>query len=240
MYRGGAECLRGSLGGILYYLTSGTAFCNNCNQEDERQELTDSAGGEVEGTNAFTPTLGMLQAGWHPKEWGNVVVAYRSFFDMDPYQNLGQDGRITLSRRNVLGEGQASGHSLDGMMQTTMVYGEVSRKGVGNLYYAAGMTADPMDSEGKGGKDVNVRLAYDCLKGGMIGVFASNGKTGLAGPGTPTRYRQSRSGVDMLVEVKGLTLKGASDIIRQKVRRESHNNRGGYVEAFIRSRSRAR
>ncbi|MEK7384207.1 MAG: hypothetical protein AAB262_13090 [Elusimicrobiota bacterium] len=214
----------GGIGGDFSYYTE-------IEMEDEPDART--VGGNDAG--AFTPIFGMLQAGWHPKEWGNVVVAYRSFFDMDPYQTLGQDGRVTLSKRLALNEGQAANHSLSAEMQTTMAYGEISREGIGSLYYAAGMTADADDSEGKGGKDANVRLAYDCMKGGMIGVFASKGTTGLV---TRTvgvsRYDQSRMGVDMLVEAMGLTVRGAGVYFYDKERGSNtrYNNRGGYIEAF--------
>ncbi|MBI4375105.1 MAG: hypothetical protein HY549_01520 [Elusimicrobia bacterium] len=195
---------------------------------------------ESEDENGYSPKFGELQLGYHPSRYANILLANRSFFAMDPYQTLANMGQLTVSKRQVFTKGQASS-ALDDMKQAIAVFGEASKEGIGSLYYAAGVSADMNESgagdkgagdkEGEGPKDLSFRLAYDCLKGGMLGTFASFGHEG---GGAVDKIKYSRVGVDALAELAGLTARTALvySFDKNLSTNDRENNRGAYAELF--------
>lgn len=198
---------------------------------------------EAEDENGYSPKFGELQLGYHPSRFANVLLANRSFFQMDPYQTISNMGRLTVSRRQVFDRAQTSGDALDNNKQSIVGYGEVGKDGVGSLYYAAGVSTDRNDSgagdkgsgdkEGEGPKDVSLRLAFDTLKGVVVGTFGGFGQEGGAYAGTD-KYRYSRVGVDALVELAGVTTRSALVYSYDKNLSSNarENNRGAYAEMF--------
>jgi hypothetical protein len=198
---------------------------------------------EAEDENGYSPKLGELQLGWHPSRFANILVANRSFFQMDPYQTISNMGRLTVATRQVFAKALTSGEALDNMKQAVVGYGEVGKDEVGSLYYAAGVSADMNESgagdkgagdkEGEGPKDVSLRLAFDTLKGVMVGTFGGFGSEGGQYAGTD-KYRYSRVGVDALVELAGATARAA--LVRSYDKNLSsnalENNSGAYAELF--------
>lgn len=196
---------------------------------------------EAEDENGFSPMLAELQLGYHPFKYANFLVANRSFFSMDPYQTLSNMGKLSVAKRLVFTKGQTSGNALDNAKQSVVGYGEVSKDSVGSLYYAAGVSADTNESgagdkgsgdlEGEGAKDTSFRLAYDCLKGGMLGTFASFGHEG---GGATNKIKFSRVGLDTVAELAGLTARAAFVYSYDKNLSSNvqENNRGAYAELF--------
>ncbi|MBI3291804.1 MAG: hypothetical protein HYZ73_03210 [Elusimicrobia bacterium] len=186
---------------------------------------------EMEDEGDFTPELGELQLGYHPSRLLNVLVAKRSFFAMDPYQTLSNMGRLTRSKRDFATQGHTSGDTLDSEKQTVAVFGELAKDGTGSLYYSTGISADKADAEGEGPKDISARLAFDSLKGVVLGGFSSFGNEGLPAAG---RKQFSRLGVDALVELFGGTLRSAFVFFHDKntVTQTKENNRAVYAELF--------
>ncbi|MBI4055544.1 MAG: hypothetical protein HY402_05355 [Elusimicrobia bacterium] len=186
---------------------------------------------EAEDEMGFSPELGELQVGYHPSRYLNLLLANRSFFMMDPFQTLSNMGKLTRSSRDFAMQGYLSGDSLDGEKQTVAAYGEIGRENVGSLYYAAGLSSDKGDAEGEGPKDGVIRLAFDSLRGVAVGGFASAGHEGLPAAG---KKKFSRAGLDALVELFGVTARGAFAYFYDKntVTQAREANRGAYTEAF--------
>lgn len=193
--------LAGTPGKDLSYLT-----------EFEMEDENNNAGG-----NAFRMDVGMLQAGWHPRKWANIMLAYRGFYDMDPFQTATDHGKLTVSGRQLPGTSAIGGQSPSMSRQTTMVYGELEKQDVGSVYYAVGLTSDKDDGEGEGGKMGNLRLMLDSQRGAALGAFTTFGTVGKvekanqAGGKIPTtkRYDTRLYGIDALFEFAGLTTRAA-------------------------------
>lgn len=161
--------------------------------------------------NTWTVQAGDLQLGYHPSEYANLVVARRGFFVMDPYQTLTNFGSPTLTARAVSGgliaDLPPSLVTMDQVAQTIYGYGEAGKDGIGYLYYAGGVSADKGADTGTGGKNGNLRLAFDTAKGLVVGAFGSMGHAGAASNGAAAaantvadRTAFKRYGVDVLVE----------------------------------------
>lgn len=222
--------LAGTPGKDLSYLT-----------EFEMEDENDNAGG-----NAFRVDVGALQAGWHPRTWANVMMAYRSFYDMDPFQTVGNQGKVTVADRQLALTKAIGGQSPDGSQQTTMVYGELERQDVGSVYYAAGLTSDKGDGEGAGGKMGNLRVMLDSQRGVALGAFTTFGTVGKvekanqAAGKVPTtkRYDTRLYGIDALFEFAGLTTRTAFTTQTDKDRfvttgpGTKSTERAAYVEAM--------
>ncbi|MBI4425828.1 MAG: hypothetical protein HY554_19010 [Elusimicrobia bacterium] len=204
---------------------------------------------EAEDETGFSPMLGELQLGYHPYRFANLLVANRSFYAMDPYQTLSDMGKLTAAGRLVFGKGQTSGEALNNTKQSVVAYGEVGKDEVGSIYYAAGLSADMNetdtgstpggsgDVDGQGPKDVAARLAFDTLKGVMVGTFGGFGNEGGEYAGTD-KFRYSRFGVDALVELAGVTARSAlvysydKNLTSRGANANAREiNRGAYVEA---------
>lgn len=186
---------------------------------------------EAEDETGFAPELGELQLGYHPWRTLNVLLAKRSFFAMDPYQTLSNAGKLTRSSRDFATKGHSSGDTLDTPKQTIALYGEVGREKVGSVYYAAGVSADKSDDEGEGAKDASFRLAFDSLRGFVLGGFAEIGSqsAGVAG-----KKKFSRAGADALLELFGVTARSVFTHYYDKdtVTNAPENNRAAYGELF--------
>ncbi len=184
--------------------------------------------GELDANNggAWAASAGDIQLGYHPSQYLNLIAARRSFFVMDPYQNISNFAPMTTAPRAIAGfqpnQGSLSADTLDNnTKQTIMAYGEVDKEGLGGLYYAAGISADKADEGGTGPKDVNVRLAFDTLKGVEVGMFGSAGHEGvsnsanLVGVGDPTlmgtgnKVKYAKAGMDLMVEKNNFVARAA-------------------------------
>ena len=186
--------------------------------------------GEMDANAAggFTPAMADLQLGWHPSQYYNFVAGRRGFYVMDPYQTLTNFGSTTLANRSVAAlqadQDSLSGTTMDSTNQTLMTYGEADKEGLGGLYYSAGVTAPKNDDMGKGPKTANLRLAFDTLKGFMIGGFGTwghdvpanipanssnvnNPGAAPAGPGVQVKY--VKTGVDTMLDLGRIAARGA-------------------------------
>lgn len=212
--------------------------------------------GEVDANSDgnFTPSFADVALGYHYNEYLNIVGARRGFFVADPFQTISNFGSPTLSPRATAGTQIAdlppSLITMDQTAQTIYGYGEVGKEGVGYLYYAAGVQADKASDPGRGGKAVDARLAFDTLKGVVVGAFGSVGHAGAASygangvppAGAPTdRIAYKRGGVDLVVEKGPVTARAVAltaydhDVAVNSVNFPNGNaketNRAAYVEA---------
>lgn len=177
--------------------------------------------GEANAANdtGFAVSAGDLALGYHYNEYFNIVGARRGFFVADPFQTITNFGSPTLSDRATAGvqvtDKPASLYTMDQSAQTIYGYGEVGKDELGYLYYSVGAQADPGNDMGKGGKSFNGRLAFDTLKGVVVGAFGGFGHVGSAyyGPDIAAkvvdRTAFNRSGVDLLVEKGPVTARAA-------------------------------
>lgn len=182
--------------------------------------------GELDANAAgnFTPGTGDLQAGWHPSPYFNVRLARKSFYAMEPYQTLSSMEQTMIANRAIDGvqpdQSGLSGNILTEQTQTIAVDGSVEKNGVGGLYYMAGLTAGNGDNQGRSRKNANVRLAFDTLKGLVVGGFATFGREQPANvpaiaagnPNTPIPgawVKFVKTGVDALVEAGNFVGRGA-------------------------------
>jgi hypothetical protein len=161
--------------------------------------------------NGFAVALGDLQLGYHPSEYFNLIGARRGFFVMDPYQTISNFGSPTIKGRATSGtefsESSLSQYTMDQTAQTIYGYGEVGKDELGYLYYAAGVQADKGNDQGAGGKLADARLAFDTLKGIVIGAFGTFGHAGVSSNGAAAaagtvvdRTDVKRGGLDCLIE----------------------------------------
>ena len=181
--------------------------------------------GEANAANdgGFAVSAGDLALGYHANEYFNIVGARRGFFVADPYQTITNFGSPTIMDRATAGtqitDLPPSLITMDQSAQTIYAYGEVGKDNVGYLYYAAGVQADKGSDTGNGGKAVDARLAFDTLKGVVVGAFggvghagaASYGAHGTAPAGAATdRIAYKRGGVDVLFEKGPVTARAAA------------------------------
>ena len=195
--------------------------------------------GEVDANSdgAFAPAFADIALGYHPNDYFNIVGARRGFFVADPFQTISNFGSPTLQARGTSGtqitDLPPSMYTMDQTAQTIYGYGEAGKDSIGYLYYAAGVQADKGNDKGNGGKAVDARLAFDTLKGVVLGAFGSVGHQGIssyggclatdtncinAGGNTTTapagipvdRTAYKRGGVDLLVEKGPFTARGAA------------------------------
>ena len=205
---------------------------------DAAKHLSVFAEIDANSDNSFTPSMADLQLGYHPSSYVNVIGARRGFFVMDPYQTLSNFGSPTVANRAVAGlnpdQGMLSMSTMDETKQTAAVYGTVDKEGVGELYYAVGATADNGADSGSGPKDGNVRLAFDTLKGVMLGVFGVSGHEGpnVAPNNLTDRIKFEKGGIDAMVE-KGPVVGRAAFMTAHEtddVAQLSQSDRAGYAE----------
>ena len=195
--------------------------------------------GEVDANSDgnFAPSFADVALGYHYNEYFNLVGARRGFFVADPFQTISNFGSPTLNSRATSGvqitDLPPSLYTMDQTAQTIYGYGEVGKDEIGYLYYAAGVQADKGNDPGRGGKSVNARLAFDTLKGVIVGAFGSVGHAGAASfggcnasdtncinaggvtttapAGTPIdRTAYKRGGVDLVVEKGPVTARAAA------------------------------
>lgn len=196
--------------------------------------------GEVDANSdgGFAPTFADIALGYHPSEYFNIVGARRGFFVADPFQTITNFGNPTINARGTSGTQIAdlppSLYTMDQTAQTIYGYGEVGKDSIGYLYYAAGVQADKGNDKGNGGKALDARLAFDTMKGVILGAFGTFGHQGAASyglatgdpacttsspaggtvcapAGTPTdRTAYKRGGVDLLVEKGPVTARAAA------------------------------
>jgi hypothetical protein len=189
--------------------------------------------GEIDVNSAagFTPAGNDYSLGYHPSQYLNIVGARRGYFVMDPYMTLANFGNPTITPRGTSGlygnaqlqadEAHLSQDTMDETNQTIEVFGEADSENAGGLYYSAGVTGTKNDNAGTGPKSANGRLAYDTLKGFMLGTFGSWGRQnvtipapGVGATGNKTMY--SREGVDMLAEYKNFAARGAFVLMQDR------------------------
>lgn len=202
----------------------------------------------AENGGGFAVTGGDFALGYHPSEYFNLVAARRGFFVADPYQTLTNFGSPTIADRAVAGVQVAdlppSMYTMDQSAQSVYAFGEVGKDEVGYLYYAAGVQADPNNDAGTGGKSFNGRLAFDTMKGVVLGAFGGAGHSGSAyygsgaQPDVVDRVAFNRSGVDLLVEKGPVTARAAAMYAHDYDTADNANltnaketNRAAYVEA---------
>lgn len=191
----------------------------------------------IEDSGGFAPTAEVLQVGYHPFRFLNILAAKNSFWAMDPYQTLSNMGKLTVNRRNFATLGPVSGVSMDDAKQTVAVYGEALKEGTGSIYYSMGVSADKSDDEGEGPKDFSIRLALDSLKGVMIGGFGDFGEQDWeSADSVGAKYKYTRAGVDALIELAGLNFRTAFltlfDRNNQALASADQHNRAAYLEGF--------
>ncbi|MDD5304380.1 MAG: hypothetical protein PHS14_14880 [Elusimicrobia bacterium] len=142
---------------------------------------------DANADGGFAPGIGDVALGYHYNEYFNIVGARRGFFVADPFQTITNFGSPTLKGRGTSGtefaNPQLSMYSTDQSAQTIYGYGEVGKDSVGYLYYSAGVQADKGNDSGNGGKSVNARLAFDTMKGLIIGAFGGVGHAGVSSLG---------------------------------------------------------
>jgi hypothetical protein len=205
-------------------------------------------------SNGFTPGIGDVRLGYHPKQYFNVIAARRNFFADDPYQTIVSNESPTIAGRatDLLMSDQKSisGNTmLTFPQQALIVNGQVDLKGDSFLYYAVGATKDSdHGSQGTSPTNANGRVAFDSGKGLMVGAFGSYGEeraaagfpTGTAaiggnlgvdaGVGEVQHFQ--RFGFDALWEAAGFAARGAfvysNDI--DHVAHFSDTNRAAYAE----------
>jgi hypothetical protein len=208
---------------------------------------------DANADGAFALSMADMQLGYHPSEYFSIVGARRGFFVMDPYQTLTNFGSPTLKGRGISGtefaEPTLSQFTNDQTAQTFMAYGEAGKESVGYLYYAAGVQADKGSDKGVGGKLFDARLAFDTLKGIVVGAFGTWGHAGAASNGAAAaadsvadRTDVKRGGIDMLVEKGPFTARAAGlmsydhdnahfDALNFPKGDARETNRAAYVEA---------
>lgn len=176
--------------------------------------------GEMDANSdgGFTPGTGDVALGYHYSPYFNIVAARRGFFVADPFQTITNFGSPTIQARGTAGtqitDLPPSEYTMDQSAQTIYAYGEA-----GPLYYAAGVQGDKGSDVGRGGKSVNARLAFDTMKGLIVGAFGGVGHAGVAsygnnaptGAAAPTdRIAFKRGGVDLLLEKGPVTARAAA------------------------------
>jgi hypothetical protein len=190
---------------------------------------------DVNSSGGFTPAGGDYQAGYHPSQYINVVGARRGFLVMDPYQTYSNFGSPTLAPRATAllqpDQSSISGQSLDETVQTVYGYGTADKEGVGQLYYAGGITTGNGQDNGAGPKNGNMRLVFDTLKGFWVGGFGTWGSATPAGSGTNV-VDFHRVGADVLVEKGPVTARGAATWTHDQddIAGLKENNKAAYVE----------
>lgn len=172
----------------------------------------------------FTPGLGDLQLGYHPSPYWNVLLARKNFYGLDPYQTISGAEQPMIANRAVDGlqadQTGLSGNILTEQSQTMAGYGSIGGKETGELFYMAGVSAGNNDNQGKSRKNANVRLAYDTLKGVVLGGFGTFGREQPSNiPATSAGNQNSstpgvwvnfvKAGVDLLAEFGPVVGRGA-------------------------------
>lgn len=183
--------------------------------------------GELDANQAagFSPSMGDIRLGYHPRSYFNVIVGRRNFFADDPYQTITSNETPTIANRAtdllMQGQGSMSGNTLLTMQQMLAVNGQVDLFGDSFLYYAVGATKDSdggdqwtSPTNGSG------RVAFDNAKGAMLGAFGTYGHErpssvgGIGGnlgvdAGLGEIQQFQRWGFDALYELGGLAARAA-------------------------------
>ena len=206
--------------------------------------------GEVDAgqSGGFTPGMGDIRLGYHPKTYVNVIMARRNFFSDDPYQTIVSNESPTIANRAtdllMQGQGSISGNTLLTSQQMMAVNGQVDLVGDSFLYYAVGASKDS-----NGGKqwtsptNGSGRLAFDTGKGLMVGAFGTYGHErpsavgGIGGNlgidnGIGEKQEFQRYGFDALLEKGPFAARGAFVYSRDVDHRARFNdtNRAAYAE----------
>jgi hypothetical protein len=117
-------------------------------------ELEDETGFEFETAHAI--------GGFHPYQWGNLLLAYSPVFHCSPYNTLSNGRKLTRSSRRALTEGGSTGVAIASTAQNVEVCGR--DPWINKVFYAGAYSADVEgDFEGEGPKDWSGRLAFDIL-----------------------------------------------------------------------------
>lgn len=164
-------------------------------------ELEDETGFEVELAHAI--------GGFHPYDWGNILLAYSPVFHCSPYNSLSNARKLTRSNRRALTEGGSTGVAVASTGQNVEVCGR--DPWINKVFYEVAYSADvDGDFEGEGAKDWSGRLMFDILPLDAVpevdlsvGGFVINGhQDDMAGRDLSfTRY-----GVDLQFEYVGANL----------------------------------
>lgn len=124
-------------------------FSFNVTLEAEDELTVDGSHFEVFMDQAF--------AGWHPREWGNVVLGYGPIFAADPYNSLASGNRrVTRSDKSPLTGSFDSSFAFVEPTQFATFHGRT-----GGLYYAGSIGTGNDDPEGEDDTDTLGRVAYD-------------------------------------------------------------------------------
>ena len=164
---------------------------------------------ELEDETGFEVELAHGVGGFHPFQWGNLLLAYSPVFHCDPYNTLNNGRKLTRSSRQALVNGESSGVAIDSTSQNVEVCGR--DPWINKVFYEAAYSADvDGDFEGEGPKDVSGRLMVDILPLDAVpdvdlsvGGFVINGHQNL-GAGMQPHF--TRYGVDLQAAYKGANL----------------------------------
>ncbi|MFQ5684966.1 MAG: hypothetical protein ACE5HC_17060 [Candidatus Binatia bacterium] len=179
---------------------------------------------ELEDENRFDFETAHAAGGFHPFQWGNLLLAYSRVFHCDPYDTLTNGRKLTRSSRQALVQPGLSGVKVDSTTQNVEVCGR--DPWIKKVFYAGAYSADvktddlvknmPADEvteivfEGEGPKDWSGRLVFDVLPldavpdvNLSVGTFLINGHQTDA---TGRALHFDRYGFDLQAEYVGANL----------------------------------
>lgn len=193
---------------------------------------------ELEDEADFEVELAHGVGGFHPFQWGNILLGKSRTLHCDPYNTLDNGRKLTRSSRQALVNRQMLGYAVASEVQNVQICGR--EPFLDKVFYAAAYSADVGDPEGGGGKDWSGRLVFDVLPLDAVpdvdlsvGGFVINGhqnQTTMAG----TRALSfTRYGFDLQFEYVGANLlfafvKADDDIFAGG----GEKNKMWYVEGF--------
>ncbi len=174
---------------------------------------------EMEDEEKFEFEVGHAIGGFHPYEWGNLLLAYSPVLHCSPYNTLSNARKLTRSDRQALVQPGPSGVAIASTAQNVEVCGR--DPWINKVFYSGAYSADVKNDlkgdeltekvfEGEGPKDWSGRLAFDILPLDavpdvdlMVGGFVINGhQTDVTG----RALSFNRWGFDLQAEYVGANL----------------------------------
>lgn len=193
---------------------------------------------EMEDETGFEFEVAHASGGFHPFQWGNLLLGYTPVFHCDPYNTLSNARKLTRSNRQALVQGESTGVAISSTSQNVEACGR--DPWINKVFYEVAYSADvDGDFEGEGPKDVSGRLVFDILPLDAVpevdlsvGAFVINGRQDQQN-GVTRSLDFMRYGVDLQAEYLGANLlfafvRAEDDLLAGG---SEHNNLW-YVEGF--------